>query len=63
MSQPGTLHRRYFAHLVQMGQVVLDLVVVILACVAALALHGLLFPLEQGVVDASYEFATYRCDL
>ena len=60
MPQPGTLHRRYFDHLVQMGQVVLDLMVVILACVAALVLHRLSAPLDKGFWDPSYVFATYR---
>lgn len=60
MPQLGILHRLDFDHLVQMGQVVLDLVIVILACVAAFALYGLLAPLEQGATDASYRLATYR---
>jgi putative colanic acid biosynthesis UDP-glucose lipid carrier transferase len=60
MTRVGTLVRRNFEPMMLSVQVIVDLLVVVAACVSAFALHGALFPLEKGVVDASYDIVTYR---
>ncbi|MDP6387130.1 MAG: hypothetical protein QGI93_13125, partial [Planctomycetota bacterium] len=59
MTRVGTLVRRNFEPLMLSVQVVVDLLVVIAACLAAFALRGALVPQVQ-LVDASFQLATYR---
>ena len=60
MTRVGTLVRRNFEPLMLSVQVVVDLLVVIAACLAAFALRGALVVPEPGVMDASLKLETYR---
>lgn len=57
MTQVGTFVRRNFEPLILSIQVVVDLVVVVLACITAWGLRDSFFP---SVQDASSELGTYR---
>ena len=59
MTRVGTLVRRNFEPLMLSVQVVVDLLVVIAACLAAFALRGALVVPEPGVIDASLKLETY----
>ena len=60
MTRVGTLVRRNFEPLILSIQVLVDLAVVVLACLGSFVLHNAIFPLEVGVVDASYDLETYK---